>query len=103
MHGPLLRGRPRNTIVCIIIITKISTAPYTHTHKHTPVNNSVEVVAPDLNTVVVPGRDVAYDVNFLPPQLGRLQLVHEPLQLVGGVLGVEEQPPAWGEEREVGG
>ena len=56
------------------------------------VDDPVEVPAPHAHAVHVSGRDVAEEVNLLPAELRHLQLVHQPLQLVRGVRGVQQQP-----------
>ena len=60
---------------------------------HPPVDNAVVVFGPDGQAVCVSGRDVAQDVDLLLVQLGRLQLIDEPAELLSRVSGVQQQPP----------
>ena len=53
----------------------------------------VKVVAPDLQAGAPTGRNVSYDVDFLPGVLGCLELLHQPVELLGWIGGVDEQPP----------
>lgn len=51
------------------------------------------VARPDLETIGMTRRNMAYNVHLLAIDLGALQLVHEPLQLAYRISAVDQQPP----------
>lgn len=61
--------------------------------KYEPVDYMIIVARPDLETIGMTGRNMAYNVHLLAAHLGALQLVHEPLQLADRVRAVDQQPP----------
>ncbi len=53
----------------------------------------VKVLGPGLQTIRVPRGYVPQDVDQVTRQLGRLEFVDEPLELLGRVRRVHQQPP----------
>ena len=56
--------------------------------RSSPVDDAVVIVRPDFETVAVAGRNVAEQVDFFSFQLGALQLVDEPLELLRRIRAV---------------
>ena len=62
--------------------------------RSSPEEDLVQVPAPDGAALGGAGGNVAHDEDLLAGLLGLGQLLNEPVQLLVGVVAVEQQPPA---------